>query len=184
MLYSRDDLNNKDDGTKKEGLFSAFFRFLKEKTGKSKGGKSKRKQKPQLQRKRQRTISAMSNLDPIQESPDEDDYVDDDDNDSYTHDSSSLSESEPNSENVSICEADISKKEDSEPWRTLRDFRFYNVPTRDLPQVIKLRGRGESTPYDRAKSDQTTRGDRNNGHSLEEFKFTRGINFLMKCWKN
>ncbi|KAK3104983.1 hypothetical protein FSP39_014661 [Pinctada imbricata] len=122
MLYSRDDLDCKDDrdNDKKEGIFSAFFRFLREKTGKSKGGKSKRKPKPQLQRKRQRTISAMSNLDPIQESPDEDDYIDEDDdedvddNDSYTHESSSLSsESEPNSENVSICETD-SKKESEE----------------------------------------------------------------------
>lgn len=112
MLYSRDDLDVKDE--KKGGIFSSFFRFIKEKTGKSKGGKSKRKPKTLDQRKRQRTISAMSNLDPIQESPDEEEYEDcgdEEDDDSYTHsesDSSSVnSESEPNSENVSLCEADL-----------------------------------------------------------------------------
>lgn len=86
-------LDTKDDGEKKEGLFSTLIRFLKEKTGKSKAGKSKRKPKPQVQRKRQRTVSAMSNLDPIQESPDEDEY-EDDDCDSYTHDCSSVSDSD------------------------------------------------------------------------------------------
>uniref|UniRef100_A0A8W8KCI5 Uncharacterized protein n=1 Tax=Magallana gigas TaxID=29159 RepID=A0A8W8KCI5_MAGGI len=83
MLYSRDDLDVKD-----------------EKKGE--------------QRKRQRTISAMSNLDPIQESPDEEEYEDvDEDNDSYTHSESddSSSDSEPNSENVSICEDDLKKTE-------------------------------------------------------------------------
>jgi hypothetical protein len=111
MLYSRDDLDVKDE--KKGGIFSSFFRFIKEKTGKSKGGKSKRKPKTLEQRKRQRTISAMSNLDPIQESPDEEEYEDcgEEDDDSYTHsesDSSSVnSESEPNSESVSLCEGDL-----------------------------------------------------------------------------
>lgn len=112
MLYSRDDLDVKDE--KKGGIFSSFFRFIKEKTGKSKGGKSKRKPKSLEQRKRQRTISAMSNLDPIQESPDEEEYEDvDEDNDSYTHSESddSSSDSEPNSENVSICEDDLKKTE-------------------------------------------------------------------------
>lgn len=113
MLYSRDDLDVKDE--KKGGIFSSFLRFIKEKTGKSKSGKSKRKPKSLEQRKRQRTISAMSNLDPIQESPDEEEYedCDEEDDDSYTHsesDSSSVnSDSEPNSENVSICETDLLK---------------------------------------------------------------------------
>lgn len=77
-----------DGGAKKEGLFSSLVRFLKQKTGKSKSGKSKRKVKTLVMRKRQRTISAMSNLDPIQECPDEDEYSDYDDTDSYNHDSS------------------------------------------------------------------------------------------------
>lgn len=55
------------------------------------GLKSKRKPKPNLPKKRQRKISAMSNLDPIQESPEEDE---DTDSDSYTHDSSDLNLSE------------------------------------------------------------------------------------------
>lgn len=88
---------------KKEGLLSAFIRFIKEKTSKndknvqkdSKGksnGKSKRKPRDLSQRKRQRTVSAMSNLDPIEESPNEHEYEDySDDNDSYTHYSSSFS---------------------------------------------------------------------------------------------
>jgi len=111
--------DSKDDGEKKEGIFSSLFRFLKEKTGKSKGGKSKRKTKPQPQRKRQRTVSAMSNLDPIQESPDEDDYIDDEDAESYAHDSSSVSESD-NSENSSLNEAvviqdsEVDSKKDNE----------------------------------------------------------------------
>ena len=93
---------------KKEGLFSAFIRFIKERTGKSdntkssknrksKPGKSKRKPKDVSQRKRQRTVSAMSNLDPIQESPNEHDYEDDDDADSYLHYSSSMSDSDSSS---------------------------------------------------------------------------------------
>ncbi|GFO02196.1 hypothetical protein PoB_002870100 [Plakobranchus ocellatus] len=49
------------------------------------GLKSKRKPKANPPRKRQRKISAMSNLDPIQESPEEEDT----DSDSYTHESSS-----------------------------------------------------------------------------------------------
>jgi len=96
---------------KKEGIFSAFMRFIKEKTGKNEKdnaskntvvtskvvsnkhhkshGKSKRKSRDLSQRKRQRTVSAMSNLDPIQESPNEQEYeLDDDDNESYTHFSS------------------------------------------------------------------------------------------------
>lgn len=86
---------------KKEGLLSAFIRFIKEKTGKNEkaaqkesksksNGKSKRKPRDLTQRKRQRTVSAMSNLDPIEESPNEHEYEDfSDDNDSYTHYSSS-----------------------------------------------------------------------------------------------
>lgn len=114
MLYSRDDLDVKDE--KKGGIFSSVIKFFKQKTGKSKSGKSKRKPKTLEQRKRQRTISAMSNLDPIQERPDEEEYEDSDeeDNDSYTHsesDSSSVSESEPNCESVSICESDLKSVE-------------------------------------------------------------------------
>ena len=60
-------------------------------TSASSGLKSKRKPKPNLPKKRQRKISAMSNLDPIQESPEEDE---DTDSDSYTHDSSDLNLSE------------------------------------------------------------------------------------------
>lgn len=86
---------------KKEGLLSAFIRFIKEKTGKNEKsaqkesktkthGKSKRKPRDLSQRKRQRTVSAMSNLDPIEESPNEHEYEEySDDNDSYTHYSSS-----------------------------------------------------------------------------------------------
>lgn len=87
---------------KKEGLLSAFIRFLKEKTSKNtektsskesknkSNGKSKRKPRDVSQRKRQRTVSAMSNLDPIQESPNEHEYEEySDDNDSYAHYSSS-----------------------------------------------------------------------------------------------
>lgn len=77
--------DNEDD--KKGGLLSSFIRFLKQKTGK--GGKSKRKAKPMAQRKRIRTVSAMSNLDPIQESPEEDNDDDNNDDDSYTHSDSS-----------------------------------------------------------------------------------------------
>ena len=87
---------------KKEGIFSAFIRIIKEKMGKSDKedsrkhtkphGKSKRKPRDLNQRKRQRTVSAMSNLDPIEESPNEHEYeAGDDDNDSYTHFSSSYS---------------------------------------------------------------------------------------------
>lgn len=92
------ELRNQVENEKKQGLFSSFLNFLKEKTGKSKSGKSKRKSKPLEQRKRKRTVSAMSNLDPIQESPDEDD-----DADSYVHECSSLSDSEL-SENLSISD--------------------------------------------------------------------------------
>ncbi|CAG5129332.1 unnamed protein product [Candidula unifasciata] len=69
--------------------------FIKKKTTSNKtttakqtaaASKSKRKPKPVFPKKRQRTISAMSNLDPIQESPEEDED-DDFDTDSYSHDS-------------------------------------------------------------------------------------------------
>jgi len=96
---------------KKEGIFSALVRFIKEKTGnkdkrggsesktkdvKSKSnakltnGKSKRKPKDLSQRKRQRTVSAMSNLDPIDECLNEAEFEDvpTDDNESYSHFSS------------------------------------------------------------------------------------------------
>lgn len=101
------DLRNQVENEKKQGLFTSFLNFLKEKTGKSKTGKSKRKSKPLEQRKRKRTVSAMSNLDPIQESPDEDD-----DADSYAHECSSLSDSEL-SENISFSDFTF-KRQDSE----------------------------------------------------------------------
>lgn len=107
------DLRNQVESEKKQGLFTSFMNFLKEKTGKSKNktGKSKRKAKPLEQRKRKRTVSAMSNLDPIQESPDEDEPAEDD-GDSYTHDSSSLSDSDL-SESLSFTDFSI-KSEDNE----------------------------------------------------------------------
>ncbi|CAG5123994.1 unnamed protein product [Candidula unifasciata] len=93
-----EDLTKVDDGEKK-GLFNSIINFIRKKTtsksSKSKqqlsAVKSKRKPKPMFPKKRQRTISTMSNLDPIQESPEEDD--DDFDTDSYSHDSSSDSSS-------------------------------------------------------------------------------------------
>ena len=101
------DLRNQVESEKKTGIFSSFMNFLKEKTGKNKNGKSKRKAKPLEMRKRKRTVSAMSNLDPIQESPDEDD-----DADSYAHDCSSLSDSEL-SESLSFTDFNF-KSKDSE----------------------------------------------------------------------
>ena len=75
-------LDSQEDG--KKGIFRTILKFLKEKTG----GKSKRKPKTeQPMRKRRRTVSAMSNLDPIQEYPEEEEY-EDDDNESYSHFSS------------------------------------------------------------------------------------------------
>ncbi|RUS77326.1 hypothetical protein EGW08_014902 [Elysia chlorotica] len=67
------------------------LKSTKSQSGPSSSLKSKRKPKPNLPKKRQRKISAMSNLDPIQESPEEDE---DTDSDSYTHDSSDLNLSE------------------------------------------------------------------------------------------
>ena len=58
----------------------------------------------------------MSNLDPIQESPDEDDYENEDDNDSYTHETISVAGSD-GCENVSfhsVNDNDESEDEDSE----------------------------------------------------------------------
>ncbi|ESO91329.1 hypothetical protein LOTGIDRAFT_228790 [Lottia gigantea] len=79
--------DGQDSEKKEKGIFNTLLQFLRKKTA---SGKSKRKPKPVVQKKRQRTISAMSNLDPIQESPEEDNL---DDDDSYTHDSSSDNES-------------------------------------------------------------------------------------------
>lgn len=78
------DLTDADKSEKKHGLFASILRFLSIKTK----TKSKRKPNPLPHRKRQRYSSNISNLDPIQESPDEDedDYEDDNDNDSYTRD--------------------------------------------------------------------------------------------------
>lgn len=103
---------------KKEGLFSAFIRFIKEKTGKSEkaptknckhksNGKSKRKPRDLTQRKRQRTVSAMSNLDPIEESPNEHEYENDDDADSYTHYSSSCTSDSDSSSVASSISCNI-----------------------------------------------------------------------------
>lgn len=102
------DLRNQVESEKKHGIFSSIVNFLKEKTGKSKSGKSKRKAKSLEQRKRKRTVSAMSNLDPIQEFPDEED----DDADSYAHDCSSMSGSEL-SENLSLSDFTL-KRQDSD----------------------------------------------------------------------
>ncbi|XP_076451861.1 uncharacterized protein LOC143287626 [Babylonia areolata] len=94
LADGKEDLSKMDDGEKK-GLFNSLLQYIKKKTSSSKSSKSpssssssaaksKRKVKPLPQRKRQRTVSAMSNLDPIQESPEEDNL---DDTDSYSHDS-------------------------------------------------------------------------------------------------
>lgn len=96
------------DCGKKTGFIGAIINFFKpkinkseiktddtrqEKTAKHKSnGKSKRKPTDASQRKRQRTVSAMSNLDPIEESPNEHEFEnDDEDNDSYRHYGSSCS---------------------------------------------------------------------------------------------
>lgn len=104
LAEGKDDLTKVGDGEKK-GLFNSLLRFLRKKTS-SKGSsktsagasssssKSKRKGKPLVQRKRQRTVSAMSNLDPIQESPEEDSL---DETDSYSHDSATSEGSESDS---------------------------------------------------------------------------------------
>lgn len=100
LFEGKDDLtklNNSEDGEKR-GLFNSLINFIKKKTGgKSSSSKSKpsqqvkSKRKPktgEFPKKRLRTISARSNLDTIQESPEEDN----DDSDSYTHDSASSAE--------------------------------------------------------------------------------------------
>ena len=92
----------KVDGGEKKGLFNSLLQYIKKKTSSKSSSsktsstisKSKRKVKPLPQRKRQRTVSAMSNLDPIQESPEEDNL---DDTDSYSHDSVTTSGSESES---------------------------------------------------------------------------------------
>lgn len=96
LAQGKEDLTKVDDGEKK-GLFRSLISFIMKKTGSSKSSskqqvamKSKRKTKPMFPKKRQRTISTISNLDPIQESPEEDDDFDGD-SDSYTHDSGSVS---------------------------------------------------------------------------------------------
>lgn len=97
LADGKEDLT-KVDGGEKKGLFNTLLQYIRRKTSSksskvnSANSKSKRKVKPLPQRKRQRTVSAMSNLDPIQESPEEDNL---DDTDSYSHDSvSSGSESD------------------------------------------------------------------------------------------
>lgn len=94
LAQGKEDLT-KVDGGQKKGIFKSIINFIKSRTT-SKSAKakpqpsvnlkSKRKPKPMFAKKRQRTISTMSNLDPIQESPEEDD---DFDTDSYSHDSGS-----------------------------------------------------------------------------------------------
>ncbi len=89
----------KEEGSK-NGFFTSLIQYIRGRTKLSSSkSKSKRKPKPMVQRKRQRTISTMSNLDPIQESPEEDS---EEDAESYSHDSvstssdtSSLEEPEP-----------------------------------------------------------------------------------------
>ena len=90
------------EGNSKKGLFNSLLQYIRKKTKTpststgAKSGKSKRKPKTMVHRKRQRTVSAMSNLDPIQESPEEDS---EEDADSYTHstgsDVDSVGDNEP-----------------------------------------------------------------------------------------
>lgn len=100
LADGKEDLT-KMDGSEKKGLFNSLLQYIKKKTSSKSSSKtsstiskSKRKVKPLPQRKRQRTVSAMSNLDPIQESPEEDNL---DDTDSYSHDSVTTSGSESES---------------------------------------------------------------------------------------
>jgi len=101
LADGKEDLT-KVDGGEKKGLFNSLLQYIKKKTSSKSSSsktsstisKSKRKVKPLPQRKRQRTVSAMSNLDPIQESPEEDNL---DDTDSYSHDSVTTSGSESES---------------------------------------------------------------------------------------
>lgn len=95
------------DCGKKPGFIRAIINFFRPKTCKREtktdtreakaskhksNRKSKRKPNDASQRKRRRTISAMSNLDPIEESPNEHEFEkDDEDTDSYGHYSSSCS---------------------------------------------------------------------------------------------
>lgn len=93
LAQAQDDLTKVEDGQKK-GIFNSIINFIKRRTSSktatakqtATNTKSKRKPKPVFPKKRQRTISAMSNLDPIQESPEEDED-DNSDTDSYSHDS-------------------------------------------------------------------------------------------------
>ncbi|KAK6175515.1 hypothetical protein SNE40_013964 [Patella caerulea] len=85
---STESADSESDDCEKKGIFNTLLQFLRKKTA---SGKSKRKPKTVVQRKRQRTISTMSNLDPIQESPEEDNA--DEDDYSYTHDSSTDNDS-------------------------------------------------------------------------------------------
>jgi len=94
LAQGKEDLSKVGDGEKK-GLFNSLMNFIRRRTGTRKSSvpacsvKSKRKMKPMFPKKRQRTISAVSNLDTIQESPEEDDdEYETLDTDSYTHDSS------------------------------------------------------------------------------------------------
>lgn len=101
LAEGKEDLTKVDDGEKK-GLFNSLLQFIKKRTSSKSSSKatasipskSKRKAKPLPQRKRQRTVSAMSNLDPILESPEEDNV---EDTDSYSHDSTTSSGSESES---------------------------------------------------------------------------------------
>lgn len=92
LAQGKEDLSKVDEGEKK-GLFNSLINFIKKRTGSRKASvpvpvKSKRKTKPVFPKKRQRTISAVSNLETIHESPVEGDDYETIDTDSYTHDSS------------------------------------------------------------------------------------------------
>ena len=101
LADGKEDLSKVGDGEKK-GLFNSLLQFIKKKTSSKSSrtanavAKPKRKVKPltQTHRKRQRTVSALSNLGTIQESPDEDNL---DDTDSYIHESTNTSSSESES---------------------------------------------------------------------------------------
>ncbi|XP_076472233.1 uncharacterized protein LOC143301728 [Babylonia areolata] len=99
LADGKEDLTKVGDGEKK-GLFNSLLQFIKKRTSskaaaaktKTQAPKAKRKLKPLPQRKRQRTVSALSHLGTIHESPDEDHL---EDTDSYSQDSvTSSNESE------------------------------------------------------------------------------------------
>ncbi|KAL8602546.1 hypothetical protein ACOMHN_062334 [Nucella lapillus] len=99
LADGKEDLTKVGDGEKK-GLFNTLLQFIKKRTSSKAAAaktatpapKAKRKLKPLPQRKRQRTVSALSHLGTIHESPDEYHL---EDTDSYSQDSvTSSNESE------------------------------------------------------------------------------------------